>query len=104
MHSLHAREAGSDLRWERRGLLRLHVDMKRHVLGGSRHPAFGRMKQLLEIVHSLGVKLEQLEGNAHPVAGVELAQIADMHLGSKAGMTAVFHVVGTAADQLEGLV
>src|SRR5436305_1897802 len=62
------------------------------------------MKQLLEIVHSLGVKVEQLEGDAHRVAGVELAQVADMYLGSEAGMTAVFHVVGAAADQLEGLV
>src|SRR5262249_6439482 len=62
------------------------------------------MKQLLEIVHSLGVKVEQLKGDADRVARVELAQVAHVHLGGEAGMAPVLHIVGAAANELERLV
>ena len=46
------------------------------------------VKQLLEIVQPLGVEIEQLEGDAHRVAGIQLAQVAHMHLGGEARMRA----------------
>src|SRR5262245_16794140 len=62
------------------------------------------MKELLEIVHALGVVIEQLKGHAYGVAGMELAQIAHVHLGGVAGVLARLDVVEAAADELERLV
>src|SRR5262245_30393279 len=62
------------------------------------------MKELLEIVHSLGVKVEQLKRNADRVVGIELAQVAHMHLGGEAGMAPVLDIVGAAANELERLI
>ena len=63
---------------ERRDLLRRHVDVQRHVLRRRRHPAVGRVEQLLEVVDALGVVVEQLERHAHRIAFVQFAQIAHM--------------------------
>ena len=78
--------------------------MQRHVLGGRRNPAFAGVEELFEKVHALGVVVEQLERRPHRVAGMELAQIAHVHLGGEAGQFALLDVVEAAADELERLV
>src|ERR687887_1945217 len=78
--------------------------MQRYVLRGRGNPAFARMEELLEVVHALGVVVEQLKRHPHRVAGVELTQIAHMHFGGEAGMLARLDVIEAAADELEGLV
>jgi hypothetical protein len=62
------------------------------------------MEQLLEVMQALGVVVEELEGDADGVAGMQLAQVAHMHLGGVDGMGAARHVVGADPDQLVGLV
>ena len=62
------------------------------------------MKELLEIVHALGVEVEQLERDADRVLSIELAQVAHVHLGGEAGVAPVLHIVGAAANELERLV
>ena len=58
MGRLHFGEASDDLGRKRRGFLRLHVDVQRHVFRRRRHPALGRVEQLLEVVHALGVVVQ----------------------------------------------
>src|SRR5262249_6432198 len=104
VRALHPGEASSDLRREGGDLLRLHVDVQRQVFGGGRNPAFARVKELLEIVHALGVVIEELKGDPYRVLGVELAQVAHVHLGGVAGVLAGPDVVEAAAEQFERLV
>ncbi len=104
VRGLHAGEAPGDLAREGDGLAGGHVDMQRHVLRGGGDPAFGSVEQLLEVVHPLAVVFEQLERDAHRVAGMKLAQVAHMHLGGEARVPAGLDVVEPATDELEGLV
>src|SRR5262249_54915113 len=46
----------------------------------------------------------ELERHPHGVAGMELAQIAHVHLGGEAGLLARLDVIEAAADELEGLI
>src|SRR5262249_52316479 len=69
-----------------------------------RDPALLGMEQLLEVVHALGVEIEELERHAYRIAGIELAQVAHVHLSREAGMPPRLDVVDAAADELEGLV
>src|SRR5262249_20772333 len=48
--------------------------------------------------------VEQPERRPHRVAGMELAQIAHVHLGGEAGLLARLDVVEAAAEELEDLV
>ncbi len=50
-------------------------------------PSVG-VEQLLEIMQAFLIVVEELERHSHGIAGVQLAQVADMHLGGEAGMPA----------------
>ena len=78
--------------------------MQRHVLRGGRDPAFLGVEQLFEAVHALVVEIQKLEGDAHRIAGVQLAQVAHVHLGGEERELAFLDVVGAAAEQLEHFV
>ena len=93
MRGLHPGEPRGDEVRKRRGLFRRHVDMQRQVLGGGRQPALLGVEQLLEIVHALGVVIEQLEGHPHRIAGMKLAQVAHMDLGGEGGMPRLLQIL-----------
>ena len=48
--------------------------MQRHHLAGGREKALGGVVHLLEVMQALGVEIEELEGHAHAVAGMQFAQ------------------------------
>src|SRR5215831_17453955 len=94
MGGLHPAEATRNLGREGRRLLGLHIHVQRHVLRGCRNPAFGGVKELLEIVYALGIIIEQLEGHAHRIVGVKFAQVTQVYLGGETGVPAFLHIVG----------
>src|SRR5215467_2835754 len=104
VRGLHAGKPAGDVIREGRGLAGRHVDVERHVLGSRRNPAFVGVEELLEKVHAFGVVVDELERHPHGVAGMELAQIAHVHLGGEAGLLARLDVIEAAADELESLV
>ena len=93
-----------DVPRERRDLLRRHVDVQRHVLGGRRDPAVGRVEELLEVVDALGVVVEQLERHAHRIAFVDLAQVAHVGFRREGRVLLRVEIVLTDAEQFVGLV
>src|SRR5262249_37531352 len=68
MRGLHAGKPSCDVVWEGRSLAGRHVNVQRHVLGGRRNETLAPVEQLLEIVHALGIVVEQLKGHLHRVA------------------------------------
>jgi hypothetical protein len=62
------------------------------------------VKKLLEIVDALSVIVEELKGDAHRIAGVQLAQIADVDLGGESRVPPLHQIVVADADEFVGFV
>ena len=62
------------------------------------------MEELLEEMQAFGVAIDELDGDPDRVVGMELAQVAHVHLGGEERAVPPFHVVRPDARQRERLV
>ncbi len=104
MRFLHRRQPAQHVVGQGRHLLRRHIDVQRHVLGGGRHPAFLGVLERFEIMNALGIEIEQLELHPHRIAFMDFAQIAHVHLGGEGRVPAAFEVARPDAQLLVDLV
>jgi hypothetical protein len=68
------------------------------------HQALFGVKQLLQEMQTLAVVVEQVKGDAYAIRGMQLPQIAHVHFGRAAGMSALLDASEPATEQLEHLV